>query len=103
MRKRQPGRNSRGDAATARGLMIRLNGIEATDVASTLFSTTVDLNAEFPALATPATRLDRHGPALHARTRRARLAPQMHPRIAALEHDEDGRRNPAARSICTTP
>lgn len=32
-------------------LMIRQNGIEATDVASVLFSTTVDLNAEFPALA----------------------------------------------------
>lgn len=32
-------------------LMIRLNGIEAADVAGALFSTTVDLNAEFPALA----------------------------------------------------
>jgi chorismate mutase len=32
-------------------LMIRLNGIEAVDVASALFSTTVDLDAEFPALA----------------------------------------------------
>lgn len=32
-------------------LMIRLNGIEAADVASAFFSTTVDLNAEFPALA----------------------------------------------------
>lgn len=32
-------------------LMIRLNGIEAADVASAIFSTTVDLNAEFPALA----------------------------------------------------
>jgi chorismate mutase len=31
--------------------MIRLNGIEAVDVASALFSTTVDLDAEFPALA----------------------------------------------------
>lgn len=32
-------------------LMIRLNGIYAEDVASVIFSTTVDLNAEFPALA----------------------------------------------------
>jgi chorismate mutase len=32
-------------------LMIRLNGIESTDVGSAIFSTTVDLNAEFPALA----------------------------------------------------
>ena len=32
-------------------LMIRQNGIEAEDVASAIFSTTTDLNAEFPALA----------------------------------------------------
>lgn len=32
-------------------LMIRLNGIDPTDVASAIFSTTPDLNAEFPALA----------------------------------------------------
>jgi chorismate mutase len=32
-------------------LMIRLNGIESADVASAIFSTTTDLNAEFPALA----------------------------------------------------
>ena len=32
-------------------LMIRLNGIEADDVASAIFTTTTDLNAEFPALA----------------------------------------------------
>ena len=32
-------------------LMIRLNGIEQADVASAIFSTTTDLNAEFPALA----------------------------------------------------
>jgi chorismate mutase len=32
-------------------LMIRRNGIEPVDVASALFSTTSDLNAEFPALA----------------------------------------------------
>ena len=32
-------------------LMIRQNNIEATDVGSVIFSTTVDLNAEFPALA----------------------------------------------------
>lgn len=32
-------------------LMIRQNGIEADSVASVIFSTTVDLNAEFPALA----------------------------------------------------
>ena len=32
-------------------LMIRLNGIEAKDVASAIFTTTPDLNAEFPALA----------------------------------------------------
>ena len=32
-------------------LMIRQNGIEAADVASALFTTTIDLNAEFPALA----------------------------------------------------
>ena len=32
-------------------LMIRQNAIEAADVGSVIFSTTVDLNAEFPALA----------------------------------------------------
>jgi chorismate mutase len=32
-------------------LMIRQNGIESRDVASAIFTTTVDLNAEFPALA----------------------------------------------------
>jgi chorismate mutase len=32
-------------------LMIRLNGIEPEDVASAIFSSTRDLNAEFPALA----------------------------------------------------
>jgi len=32
-------------------LMIRQNGIEEKDVASVIFSTTVDLDAEFPALA----------------------------------------------------
>jgi len=32
-------------------LMIRRNGIEPDDVASAIFSTTPDLNAEFPALA----------------------------------------------------
>lgn len=32
-------------------LMIRQNGIEPDDVASAIFSTTTDLNAEFPALA----------------------------------------------------
>jgi chorismate mutase len=32
-------------------LMIRLNGIESSDVASAIFSTTRDLDAEFPALA----------------------------------------------------
>ncbi|MCA9148144.1 MAG: chorismate mutase [Planctomycetales bacterium] len=32
-------------------LMIRQNKMEATDVAAVTFSTTVDLNAEFPALA----------------------------------------------------
>jgi len=32
-------------------LMIRLNGIEPKDVASALFTSTRDLNAEFPALA----------------------------------------------------
>ncbi len=32
-------------------LMIRQNGIEPTDVGSAIFSSTVDLNAEFPALA----------------------------------------------------
>lgn len=33
------------------GRMIETNGIEAEDVASVIFSTTPDLNAEFPALA----------------------------------------------------
>lgn len=32
-------------------LMIRQNGIEAVDVCSAIFTTTADLNAEFPALA----------------------------------------------------
>lgn len=32
-------------------LMIRLNDIEPSDVASAIFSTTLDLNSEFPALA----------------------------------------------------
>jgi chorismate mutase len=47
--------NSRDDilASTRQllALMIRLNGIEPQDVGSALFSTTVDLDAEFPALA----------------------------------------------------
>jgi chorismate mutase len=33
------------------GLMIRLNGIQKEDVASAIFSTTHDIDAEFPALA----------------------------------------------------
>ena len=41
-----------GTAHTSRvALMIRLNGIESRDVASAVFSTTRDLDAEFPALA----------------------------------------------------
>lgn len=32
-------------------LMIRINGIEAGDVGSAIFTTTTDLNAEFPAVA----------------------------------------------------
>jgi chorismate mutase len=47
--------NSRDEilAATRQllALMIRLNGIAPQDVGSALFSTTVDLDAEFPALA----------------------------------------------------
>ena len=33
------------------GLMIRRNGIEAADIASAIFTTTSDIDAEFPALA----------------------------------------------------
>ncbi len=33
------------------GMMIEANGIQADDVASALFTTTVDLNADYPALA----------------------------------------------------
>ena len=47
--------NSRDEILTATrqllALMIRLNDIRAEDVTSAIFSTTVDLNAEFPALA----------------------------------------------------
>jgi len=47
--------NTREDILTAArqllALMIRRNGIEPEDVASAIFSTTFDLNAEFPALA----------------------------------------------------
>ena len=47
--------NTRGDILRATrellALMIRQNGIRAEDVASVIFSTTPDLNAEFPALA----------------------------------------------------
>ena len=47
--------NSRAEilSATRRllALMIRLNGIEPDDVASAIFTTTRDLNAEYPALA----------------------------------------------------
>jgi chorismate mutase len=47
--------NSRGAILTATrqllALMIRTNGIRSEDVASAVFSTTVDLDAEFPALA----------------------------------------------------
>jgi len=47
--------NSRDDILKATrqllALMVRQNGIEQDDVGSALFSTTVDLNAEFPALA----------------------------------------------------
>lgn len=47
--------NTREDILTATrellALLIRRNGIEADDVASAFFSTTPDLDAEFPALA----------------------------------------------------
>lgn len=47
--------NTREEILTATrqllALMIRVNGIEAPDVASAIFSLTADLNAEFPALA----------------------------------------------------
>lgn len=47
--------NNREEILTATrqllALMIRLNGIESRDVASAMFSTTRDLDAEFPALA----------------------------------------------------
>jgi chorismate mutase len=47
--------NTREDILTATrellALMIRRNGIESRDVASALFSTTPDIDAEFPALA----------------------------------------------------
>jgi chorismate mutase len=47
--------NSREDILRATrellALMIRQNGIKSEDVASAIFSTTSDLNAEFPALA----------------------------------------------------
>ena len=47
--------NTRDDILTATrqllALMIRQNGIESEDVASAIFSSTTDLNAEFPALA----------------------------------------------------
>lgn len=47
--------NNREEILTATrqllALMIRLNGIESRDVASAVFSTTRDLDAEFPALA----------------------------------------------------
>ncbi len=48
-------RNEREEILTATrellALMIRRNGIESRDVASALFSTTPDVDAEFPALA----------------------------------------------------
>lgn len=48
-------RNDREEILTATrqllGLMIRTNGIEARDVASAFFTTTPDIDAEFPALA----------------------------------------------------
>ena len=47
--------NSRDDILTATrqllALMVRRNGIDRKDVASAIFSTTPDLDAEFPALA----------------------------------------------------
>ena len=47
--------NTRDEILTATrqliALMIRRNGIERTDVASAIFTTTPDLDAEFPALA----------------------------------------------------
>ena len=47
--------NTRDEILTATrqliALMIRRNGIERTDVASAIFTTTSDLDAEFPALA----------------------------------------------------
>lgn len=48
----QPSRESLLEATRQLlALMIRLNGIEHEDVASAVFSTTTDLNVEFPALA----------------------------------------------------
>jgi chorismate mutase len=48
-------RNERGDILKATtqllALMIRQNGIESPDVASAIFTSTMDLDAEFPALA----------------------------------------------------
>lgn len=47
--------NSRDEILTATrqllALMIRLNNIQSEDVASAIFSTTIDVDAEFPALA----------------------------------------------------
>jgi len=49
------GANNRDEILTATrqllALMIRLNDIQAADVGSVIFTTTIDLNAEFPALA----------------------------------------------------
>ena len=49
------GANDRDEILTATrqllALMIRLNDIQAADVGSVIFTTTIDLNAEFPALA----------------------------------------------------
>jgi chorismate mutase len=48
-------RNDREEILTATrqllALMIRLNGIDSVDVASAIFTTTPDIDAEFPALA----------------------------------------------------
>ena len=67
-------------------LMIRRNGIERTDVASAIFTTTPDLDAEFPALRCAATRLARCATFVRPRDVYSGVAAAMYSRARALEH-----------------
>jgi chorismate mutase len=65
--------------------LIAENDLRPEDIASAIFSTTPDLNAEFPAVAARA-GLARHRADLHSRDGRPRQPGALHPRARPLEY-----------------